>query len=214
MQDRVLDAADILVDRQPVVGRLARERAILGVGVGRSARSTRSSRRRCRRCRSRAAPAPPQRGQSTTVQVGWRSSGLPGREKSTSSGSVDRQLLARHRHDAAGARSGSPGSGSPSSAGARRPSRAGARWSRRGPAPSALQLLDHPPLAGLDVEPVEEARVEQPAVADIGLGADRRRSPGRHRAAAPPAAPAGRSLRAKSRSRWSCAGQPKMAPVP
>ena len=53
----------------------------------RSARSTRSSPRRCRRCRSRAAPAAPQRGQSTTGQVGWRSSGLPGREKSTSSGS-------------------------------------------------------------------------------------------------------------------------------
>ena len=31
--------------------------------------------------------ASPQRGQSTCFQVGWWSSGLPGREKSTSSGS-------------------------------------------------------------------------------------------------------------------------------
>src|SRR5262249_3420940 len=31
---------------------------------------------------------PPQRGQTTCFQVGWRSSGLPGRSNSTSSGNV------------------------------------------------------------------------------------------------------------------------------
>src|SRR5262249_44614621 len=33
-------------------------------------------------------PGAPQDGQGTYFQVGWRSSGLPGRSKSTSSGSV------------------------------------------------------------------------------------------------------------------------------
>jgi hypothetical protein len=40
---------------------------------------------------SRSA-APPQAGQLTCRQVGWRSSGLPGLSKVTSSGSFDRQL--------------------------------------------------------------------------------------------------------------------------
>src|SRR6185312_2467734 len=41
---------------------------------------------------SRRAP-PPQEGHLTLVQVGWRSSGLPGRSKVTSSGSVTGRSL-------------------------------------------------------------------------------------------------------------------------
>jgi hypothetical protein len=48
-----------------------------------------------------ARRGPPQDGQATCFQVGWRSSGLPGLSKSTSSGRHHRQLVGRHRHDAA-----------------------------------------------------------------------------------------------------------------
>ena len=44
----------------------------------------------------------------------------------------------------------------------------------------------------------------------IGLAADRAAEPG----AAKTSITGSPYLRAKSRSRWSCAGQPKMAPVP
>src|SRR5262249_598988 len=60
-------------------------------------------------------------------------------------------------------------------------------------------------LGRLDAEAVEEFRIEYRTVAVVGLGADGERlgvCPGRP------------YLRAKSRSRWSWAGQPKMAPVP
>ena len=77
MQDRVLDAADILVDRQPVIGHLG----IVGrrrVGrVGEAHEIPRRIDERIHRvglARRRVAAG----GQATCFQVGWRSSGLPG----------------------------------------------------------------------------------------------------------------------------------------
>jgi hypothetical protein len=85
MQDRMLDPADILF-RPAATGDLFRiERAIGGL-AGKAqeipALSTKVS------SVSVSRRAAPHCGQSTCFQVGWRSSGLPGVEKSTSSGSV------------------------------------------------------------------------------------------------------------------------------
>ena len=44
----------------------------------------------------------PHCGQATFFQVGWRSSGLPGRSKRDVVRQLHRQVLHRHRHDAAG----------------------------------------------------------------------------------------------------------------
>ena len=70
MQHGVLDAADILVDRQPVVGRLARERA---VGV----RRRRQKRAKYQELSTKVSnvsvsrrAGSPQRGQATCFQVG------------------------------------------------------------------------------------------------------------------------------------------------
>ena len=101
MQNRVLDAADILIDRQPVAGR---------IGVGRLARFRRAEarevprrvRRTCPWYRSRASPCRRRCGQVTCFQVGWWSSGLPGLVEAHIVGKLHRQILLRHRHDAAG----------------------------------------------------------------------------------------------------------------
>ena len=86
------------------------------------------------------------------------------------------------------------------------------------PLPPAAELLElaaiDPPLGGLDVEPVEEAGVEERPVADVGLVADREASPGPRPGGSTTGITGRPYLRAKSRSRWSCAGQPKIAPVP
>ena len=87
MQDRVLDAADILVDRQPVVdrrrGRTARRRA-----ASRSAAKYQDESTKVSSVSVSRRAGPPQAGQATCFQVGWCSSGLPGLSKSTSSGST------------------------------------------------------------------------------------------------------------------------------
>ena len=87
VQDRVLDAADILVDRQPVVdrpcGRSARS-SIHG-SVKRAKYQDESTKVSIVSVSRRAGL--PHCGQATCFQVGWRSSGLPGLSKVTSSGS-------------------------------------------------------------------------------------------------------------------------------
>ena len=88
MQNRVLDAADVLVDRQPVVGDLAVGRRVLVPRIGEArevpGRVDEGVHRVGLAPRRPAALA----GRSTFFQVGWRSSGLPGLSKATSSGSV------------------------------------------------------------------------------------------------------------------------------
>ena len=167
-----------------------------------------------RACRCRAAPAPPQSGQ---VDV------LPGRMM------IER--IARHdrnAHPPAAApavrfpaparcrisRNGSSGSDNPSSAGAKPASRAGgnAPCACRGrPLRGSLRL---PSFAACHFQPVEEARIRELAGARIGLVADLEIPSDRRLRESRPAAPADSYLRANSRSRWSCAGQPKIAPVP
>ena len=60
-----------------------------------------------------ASPGRRSCGQATCFQVGWRSSGLPGVSKVDILGQRDRQIGLRHRHHAAGRRSGSTGIGQP-----------------------------------------------------------------------------------------------------
>ena len=101
VQDRVLDAADILVDRQPILG--CRALSIGGRGIGRSEAHEIPGRnpRTCPWCRSRGGPV-------------WRTSGidvLPGRmalERVAGDveggvlGQLHRQILLRNRDHAAG----------------------------------------------------------------------------------------------------------------
>ena len=121
VQDGVLDAADVLVDRQPVVGAFV-DHGVVRLRRRRSGRSTRRTRRRCPWCRF-APRGPPHFGQGF-VELGHFASGEPCRPAPRFR-QHHRQLVVRHRHVAAARRSGSSGSGSPSSAGARCPSRAG-----------------------------------------------------------------------------------------
>jgi hypothetical protein len=114
-------------------------------------------------------------------------------------------------------RNARPGSARPSSAAAKDPSRAGGTWSRRGRRPFPRRSdggVDglRPRCLGLPVEgqgPVHLFRLRRDkgvaailglhVVAGEGTKVDTTSSP---------------YFRAKSRSRWSCAGQPKIAPVP
>ena len=77
MQDRVLDAADILIDRQPMIGhrRIVGAEALCG-SVKRTKYQDESTNVSIVSV-SRVA-GPPHCGQATCFQVGWRSSGLPG----------------------------------------------------------------------------------------------------------------------------------------
>ncbi len=68
VQDRVRDAADVLVDRQPRPRLLGVERHVVAVRATRSAGSTTTSRRTCPSCRCRACAGPPHCGQSTLTQ--------------------------------------------------------------------------------------------------------------------------------------------------
>ena len=61
------------------------------------------------------------------------------------------------------------------------------------PEPQPLQLVDGPALGGLDVEAVEEVRVDRACRRRHRPRRRSRRSRGRRRAAAPPASPAGRT---------------------
>ncbi len=75
VQDRVLDTADVLIDREPVVDELAVERRVIVVRRRRSAGSTRTSRRTCPWCRSRAGPSRPHFGQVVRTQSSAAASG-------------------------------------------------------------------------------------------------------------------------------------------
>ena len=87
MQNRVLDAADILIDRQPPVGALSAWSAPPFHGSVKRAKYQDESTKVSMVSVSRGAGAP-HCGHLTFFQVGWRSSGLPGLSKLTSSGSI------------------------------------------------------------------------------------------------------------------------------
>ena len=113
----------------------------------------------------------PQAGQSTCFQVGCRSSGLPACLEVDLLGQRHRQLVARDRHDPALAAMDDRDRAAPVAL-ARDAPVAQAVGGLAATAAQALQLRDGTPLAGLDVEAVQEGRVEQGALADIGLRAD------------------------------------------
>ena len=101
VQDGVLDAADVLIHRQPVVGARIDHRRVV-VGAGDSAGNTRTNRRRYPWCRFRAARRRRTSGQLHSKKRGVLASGLPLPSGTRSSGSTHRQILVRHRHVAAG----------------------------------------------------------------------------------------------------------------
>ena len=126
VQHRVLDAADILVDRQPVVGGSARRTAASACGEQKRAKYQELSTKVSKVSVSRRAGPPAARagdvlpGRVTVERVARPAEA---RRPRAARPAAARAAPARCRRP----RSGSPGSGSPSSAGARRPSRAGGR---------------------------------------------------------------------------------------
>ena len=88
MQDRVLDAADILVDRHPVVVLLAIERRRRELRRGEAVEVPARIRRRCRTCRSRAAPRRRRSGSRRASRSDDGRADCPACRRSTSSGSV------------------------------------------------------------------------------------------------------------------------------
>ena len=124
VQDRVLDAADVLVDRHPA--RRARPGPTPPRRCARrsSAGSTRRSRRTCPSCRSRAARRRRRTGtgRSPSPRRPRAASGPSARSRDV--GQLDRELRPRAPARARTTGSGRSGSGSPSSAGARAASRA------------------------------------------------------------------------------------------
>ena len=87
-------------------------------------------------------------------------------------GQDHRQLLARDRHDAAGRAVDHRNRAAPVALARHAPvPQPPGDLARSDPLP--FQLLDHPPFGGGDVEAVQEAGIDQPAVAEVGLVADR-----------------------------------------
>ena len=123
---RVVDAADVLVDRHPVVGDRAVERRLRRCAGRCSAGSTRTSRRTCPSCPPRAAPGRRTIGHVDVDELVVRGERrLALRPVVLDLGQEHRQLVLGHRDDRRASRSRRSGSGSPSSAGARSSSRAG-----------------------------------------------------------------------------------------
>ena len=91
VQHRVLDAADILVDRQPVVGRRLVDRRLGASGSVKRAKYQELSTKVSRVSVSRSA-GPPQCGQVVCFQVGWRASGVAGPAEVEVVGQAHRQL--------------------------------------------------------------------------------------------------------------------------
>ena len=105
VQDRVLDAADVLRHRHPAPDVVGIERAVGVARASSSGRSTRTSRRRCPSCRCPAWPGRRTCGQSTFTQSVAAASGevpFGARSAPRQVGQLDRQLVVGHRHLAAG----------------------------------------------------------------------------------------------------------------
>ena len=184
MHDRVLGAADILVDRQPArgLGRLVGASAFHG-SVKRAMYQDESTKVSMVSVSRRAGL--PHCGQATCFQVGWRSSGLPGWSKSTSSGSVTGRSAVGHRHHAAGLAVDHRDRAAPVALARDAPvAQAEIHLPLRRPggcrATSRFEPPRHVLLRFLDRHAVEEARIDHPAVAFIGgVGDDERsRDPG------------------------------------
>ena len=124
VQNRMFDAADILIDRQPLFhpcGSVVGAAAFHG-SVNRTKYQEESTNVSIVSV-SRSAGAP-HAGQATCFQVGCRSSGLPGSSKLISRGNSTGRSDWREPAPRRRPRNGSPGSDSPNSAGAKSPNRA------------------------------------------------------------------------------------------
>ena len=131
VQDRVLDAADVLVDRHPVVRALIDHGAVVArAGVAEEVPRRIDERVHRVRLATRGLAALRARAVEELRVLGERIAAAVRHEVF---GQHDRQLVVRHGLHAARRRNGSAGSGNPSSAGARCPSRAGG--SSRGACP-------------------------------------------------------------------------------
>ena len=165
VQDRVLDAADILIDRHPVVVLLAVERRRLEprrgeavevparidegverVGLAPRRRRRTSGRRRASRSDGGRADCPACRTRHPRAARPAGPSPAPARRRTS--------------------RNGSPGSARPSSAGATPASRAGGTAIVPLPTPISSSAGDHPGLGVLDGEAVQEIGVDDHAILD------------------------------------------------
>ena len=210
VQHRVLDAADVLIDRKPRLDLVGRQRLVgargaearevpggIHEGVHRVGVALRGG---------TAARA---RG---VLPRGMAVEGIARRVEGHVLRQAHRERLARHRHHAARCavhhRNRAAPVALPRDAPIAEPVADG-----RAAGAAFRKLCDGARLGVGDREPVQEVGIDGRAVADIGLVADLDRIrilPRRthHGITGRPWA------RAKSRSRWSWAGQPKIAPVP
>ena len=221
VQDRVRDAADVLVDGRPL-SRLRRvERHVGSRGSTGSAGSTTRSRRTCPSCRCRASPGSPQLGHGDVDPVlaaAERRRALGREVEAVGRRQADRQLVVGHGDLAA--------------------RRAVDDRDRRAPValardqPVAQAVVDRAPVPGPRSSQRSRsmarrsprpcaARPSGPelisrAVARVGRRRRLDRTGGAvARSAASTTTRTGRSnARAKSRSRWSCAGTAMIAPWP
>ncbi len=225
MQDRVLDAADVLVDRQPAIdGGAGGRRFRVRVGeAGEIPRRIdegvhRVGLAQARLAAERAGDVLPRR---VAVE---RVAGLVDGDVI---GKADGQVAFRNRHDAM-VRAMDDGDRAAPVALARNAPVAQAivhlaRRLRAAGEEDVLQPVGDGGLGRGHRHAVEEAGIDELAVLEIGLAAAaelaraRRRGRRRYRSVSTGATTGmiGRSyFLAKSKSRWSCAGQPKIAPVP
>ena len=95
VQHGVLDAADVLVDRHPVVRRRLVDRRFGAFGPVKRAKYQEEVDEGVEGVGVAHGAAPPQLGQVVCFQVGWRARALPGRLKSMSARQHDRQVASR-----------------------------------------------------------------------------------------------------------------------
>ena len=171
VQDRVLDAADILVDGQPAIDdRRHRRRPRMRRGEAREIPGR--VRRTCPSCRSRAAPGRHTAGSARFARSDAGRADCPAgrtRRRREASPAARRAAPAPRRRSG----SGSSGSGSPSSAGAKCPSRAGGSSpaARRRDGCRASRCSSRratSSFASSTVMPSRKRGIDQPPVADIG----------------------------------------------
>ena len=211
VQDRVLDPADVLLDRQPL-GDLGPVERLVGRLAGEAqevpAELTKVSSVSVSRSRRAAAAA----GSRRASRSDGARAGCPGSAKSTSSGRTTGSWSFGHRHHAAGG------------AVDERDRRAPVALARDAPVAQAPDGLALAPAFGSrrgaitarlgvgDAHAVEEVRIDQHAVARFGLASAARRP---RRPLAATTREIGRPyLVANSKSRWSCPGTAMIAPVP
>ena len=166
----MLDAADVLVDRHPVLGRRAVEHARARSAASSSGGSTTTTRRRCPSCRSRAAPGRRSAGTRVCTKLG----DLGERRAALAAdlhvlGQHDRQALLALRHHAARRAVEDGDRRAPVALAADAPV-AQAVVDLGPPEPLRHEPVDRLALGLRDTEPVEEARVDLDAVARVRLG--------------------------------------------